>query len=368
MKNQAITVISLAFILAAGALGFVENVEATDYRFTIEHQGIERFYLIHVPDSYNENNPTPVVLAFHGGAGNAESFTKYYNFIEESDQEGFIVVFPNGACRPIHCPNIATWNAGTCCSYAVDSNSDDVGFVKKMMKKLEDDFNIDENRIYATGHSNGGMFSYRLACEMSNEFAAIAANAGTENILSCNPSRAIPVFHIHALNDGHVYFNGGCSDCSVNSGLDYTSVNETIERWVLRNNCNPTPERVLEIVGSDGVYCDEYTGCSNGVRVKICATQDGGHSWPGGQKTSIFSDTPTQVISATHEMWEFFEKHPMPQAGDVNGDGSVNILDVQACVNHLLGAQDWGAAADVNRDGTVNVLDVQEIVNIILGG
>ncbi|MFZ2603844.1 MAG: dockerin type I domain-containing protein, partial [Candidatus Omnitrophota bacterium] len=54
--------------------------------------------------------------------------------------------------------------------------------------------------------------------------------------------------------------------------------------------------------------------------------------------------------------------------GDLTADNQVNIQDIQACVNHILGAQDWGAAADVNSDGAVNVLDVQAIVNIVLGG
>ncbi|MCK5218041.1 dockerin type I repeat-containing protein, partial [bacterium] len=53
--------------------------------------------------------------------------------------------------------------------------------------------------------------------------------------------------------------------------------------------------------------------------------------------------------------------------GDLTGDGQVNIQDIQACANHILGKQDWGAKADVNNDGSVNVLDVQEIVNVILG-
>ncbi|MFZ2603749.1 MAG: dockerin type I repeat-containing protein, partial [Candidatus Omnitrophota bacterium] len=54
--------------------------------------------------------------------------------------------------------------------------------------------------------------------------------------------------------------------------------------------------------------------------------------------------------------------------GDLTADNQVNIQDIQACVNHILGTQDWGSAADVNSDGAVNVLDVQAIVNIILGG
>jgi hypothetical protein len=51
--------------------------------------------------------------------------------------------------------------------------------------------------------------------------------------------------------------------------------------------------------------------------------------------------------------------------GDVNRDGEVNTMDVQACLGHILGSQDWGEAADVNEDGQVNILDVQRIVVIM---
>lgn len=279
-----------------------------DYDESVQHDGNTRIYLVHVPSSYNTNKETPLILAFHGAGSSGERMADndtIYKLITKSDQEGFIVAFPNGTRRSVRGPifdgRFGTWNAGNCCGYASEVNIDDVGFVNALLDDIETKFNIDTGRVYATGISNGGMLSYRLACELADRFVAIASVAGTENIDTCSPSRPIPVMHIHSLSDAIVPFYGG----------DFTSVPETINRWVTRNNCDPEPERV-DVIGSpeDGnAYSETYNGCSQNVQVKLWVTVEGGHSWPGGQGS-------TQVISATDEMWNFFQG-----AFDSDGDG-----------------------------------------------
>ena len=98
----------------------------------------------------------------------------------------------------------ATWNAGNCCGGARDQNVDDVGFIRQIVANLTRQMNVDRQRIYATGMSNGGLMSYRLACEMSDVFKAIAPVAGTDNTRSCTPKQPVAVLHIHARNDTHV--------------------------------------------------------------------------------------------------------------------------------------------------------------------
>lgn len=199
------------------------------------------------------------------------SMAENYGWIPKSEKEGFIVAFPNGASR-LSSGKIATWNAGNCCGYAVESRSDDVGFVKAVIEDIKKKVNI--GKIFATGMSNGGMMSHRLACEMSDTFTAIAAVAGTNNYDGCNPKRPISVMHIHGLKDDHVLFNGGCGPkCIAKSETEYISVPDTISGWVEKNNCNKKPERVLE---NEGAYCDLYTGCDQNVQVKLCVAKDGG--------------------------------------------------------------------------------------------
>jgi polyhydroxybutyrate depolymerase len=271
---------------------------------TLVHEGLKRRYLVHVPKGYDASKPTPLVVALHGGGGSMEiqSNDAYYGLITKSDQSGVIVVFPNGYSRR-RTGKLATWNAGECCGAARDEHANDVGFVRAMLGDVRKSLNIDAKRIFATGMSNGGMMSYRLACEMSDEFRAIASVAGTDNTRTCRPKKPMSVLHIHAKNDTHVLFEGGAGPDAFKPAVnDFTSVPSTISKWIELNACAAQPKRALE---NAGAYCDLYSRCGGGTRVQLCVTEDGGHSWPGGQQPRG-TGTPSRAISATDEIWRFF--------------------------------------------------------------
>lgn len=289
------------------ALGKKQEASEAVSEHTISIDGIERTYLVHLPKNHDAGKATPLVLALHGGGGSAkiQSKEEYYHLISKSDEAGFIAVFPNGYSR-FPSGILATWNAGNCCGNARDKKVDDVKFLREVVKQVSAKFKVDPKRVYATGMSNGGMMSYRLACEMADVLAGIASVAGTDGTLSCSPSRPISLLHIHAKNDDHVLFNGGAGENAFRDKskvAEFTSVPATIEKWVKLNGCAPSPKRVLE---KEGVYCDEYSGCKNDVHVKLCVTEDGGHSWPGGKKPRDQSATPSTRISANDVIWEFF--------------------------------------------------------------
>lgn len=275
-----------------------------DYRFSIKHDGLDRAYRVHVPATYSPSKPTPMLLSFHGGGGNMnyQADDKYYGLISKSEQAGFIAVFPNGYSR-FSSGILATWNAGICCAGARDKNIDDVGFIREVIKNLKGQLNIDPDRIFASGMSNGALFSHRLACEMADTIRAIASVAGSDGTKSCTPSRPVSILEIHAKNDEFVLFNGGAGKDS-KTLADFVSVPETISRWVKRNGCGPTPRRVLD---KPGAYCDAYTQCRDNSEVKLCVTESGGHSWPGGVKVRT-GESGSTAISATDLMWEFFER------------------------------------------------------------
>ena len=282
-----------------------------DYTFSIVHDGLTRMYRVHVPQIYSAATPVPLVLAFHGGGGdmNYQATDKNYGQISKSETEGFIVVFPNGFSK-LNSGKFATWDAGTCCASARDQNVDDVGFVRKIIGNVTSQLNIDHNQIYATGMSNGGMLTYRLACEMSDTFKAIASVAGTDNTTSCAPKAPISVLHIHAKNDDRVLYNGGAGKKfrDMSKVTDFNSVPATISKWVKLNGCNSTPQRVLD---TPGAFCDKYSQCQGNVEVQLCVTETGGHSWPGGTKTR--GNEPTsRAISANDVMWAFFTSARVP--------------------------------------------------------
>lgn len=279
-----------------------------DHVFTLQHAGVERKFRLHVPAGYDAARPAPLLVALHGGGGNMDyqANDKFYGLISKSEQEGFVVVFPNGHSR-FRDGKLATWNAGRCCGDARDGNVDDVGFIRKMVEDVGRRVNVDSARIYATGMSNGGLMSYRLACEMADVFTAIAPVAGTDNTLVCSPARPVSVLHIHARDDDHVLFEGGAGPASVERSkvTDFTSVADTVAKWVQLNGCRSDAERTLEV---DGAYCDTYRQCRGGAQVQLCVTADGGHSWPGGNKPRIGA-APSRAISAIDVMWNFFTRH-----------------------------------------------------------
>ena len=288
---------------AAGTGPVNKRIEGPgDYTFSLEHNDLTRMYRVHVPANYSASKPAPMLLAFHGGGSNMDyqADDQYYGQVSKSERVGYIAVFPNGY-SPLKSGKFATWNAGNCCAGARDKNIDDVGFIREVIKNLKAQLNIDPNRIFATGMSNGALFSYRLACEMADTIRAIASVAGSDGMASCSPSRPVSILEIHAKDDENVLFNGGSGK---NSKMlaNFVSVPETISRWVQRDGCNATPKRVLE---KPGAYCDAYTQCRGNVEVKLCVTESGGHSWPGGRKVRT-GEPGSTAISANDVMWDFF--------------------------------------------------------------
>jgi polyhydroxybutyrate depolymerase len=264
-----------------------------------------RKYLLHIPASYSASRATPLVLFFHGGGGHMEQAADDYGWREKAEQEGFIVAFPNGSSR-LPRQHLATWNAGDCCAYARDENIDDVGFVRQVIADIERQVHIDTGKIFATGMSNGGMLVHRLACEMADTFKAVASVAGTDNTKGCSPSRPISVMHIHARDDTHVLFNGGAGKDAFRDEskvTDFTSVADTLHRWIVRNGAERTPQRVLEVPGA---YIDLYTSKQNDAQIALVVTETGGHSWPGGK--SVRGKKPSQAIIADDVIWDFFMK------------------------------------------------------------
>lgn len=233
---------------------------------------------MHVPASYRAERPVPLVLALHGGGGSMEVMARdrLYGLVSPSEASGWIVVFPNGFSRLGG--KLATGSAGICCGAARDRASDDVGFLRAVVADMQQRLHINPQRTFATGMSNGGMMSYRLACEASNVFCAIAAVAGTDGTTDCRPG--LPVLHIHAKDDDRVLLSGGSGSAS-DTHADFVSVPATVDKWARLNACNGPARRVLD---KPGAVSEVRSGCQGGAEVQLCVTDSGGHAWPGGRK------------------------------------------------------------------------------------
>lgn len=282
-----------------------------DYDFKISAGGLERYYSVHVPPSYDPNRPTPVILNFHGGGGNPKSQRTITTMDQASDKFGFIVVYPQGTGAKFKLinPHGYTWNAGTCCGWAMQQGIDDVGYTRAMLDDLARQFNIDKKRVYATGISNGAMMCYRLACELSDRIAAIAPVAGPMGVTGCHPPRPVSVMHFHGAADQFAPYAGGKGPRSL-PGEFFESVDKTISFWLKRDNLGGQP-RMVRRGKATGSY---YGPGTDGSEVVLWSIAEGGHTWPGGKfgflGKRILGELNTD-ISANDLMWEFFQRHPL---------------------------------------------------------
>ena len=285
---------------------------------TIAVGELQRRYRVHVPAKYDAANATPVVIVFHGGGGNPESMVRLSGMNAKSDEAGFIVVYPFGS--GLHPERGLTFNGGGCCGYAMQRKIDDVGFTRALLDDLAKVANVDTNRVFATGLSNGGIMSHYVASELSDRIAAIAPVGGPLMMDAPNAKRAVPVMHFHGTADEFAPFKGGFGKGGAGGKgvTDFKSVEHTIQSWVKANGCKPEPEVVaLPDKADDGMKCTRTTwsGGRDGSEVVLIEIENGGHTWPGQKPIVAMLGQSTLDISANDLMWEFFQKHPMKPAG-----------------------------------------------------
>lgn len=266
---------------------------------SIEIDGRTRTYFVHLPPSYDGQTPMAAVIVLHGATESPEGVEQRSGMSAKADKEGFVAVYPRGTGRmdPAKMP---TWNSGNCCGYAQQNHVDDVTFMRALIDRIEQDYAVDPKRVYATGISNGGMMSYRLACELSDKIAAAAPVEGAQNI-TCKPSSPVSMIVFHGTADRLVPFNGGTTPFQIGSKRNDTSVSDAIAFWVKQDACSAPPKHDE----TPDVHSDVYSGCADGTGVELYAVQGGHHIWPG-------SPISGNSVPATDLMWTFFSQHPKP--------------------------------------------------------
>lgn len=266
-------------------------------------ENIDRTYLVHLPTGFDGTEELPLIVTMHGGFGSANNIQNQSQLSNKADEEHFIVVYPEGVKGGVL--DIRTWNAGVCCGHASDTNIDDVGFINALLDTLISQFPINTNRIYATGMSNGGFMSYRLACELSDRIAAIAPVAASMTLDDCNPNRAVPVISFHSFLDFNIPIEGGMGiGVSNHHSPPQDSV---LSVWSQLNSC----ENINDTISNNDQFLHlRWSDCSCTYENEQYLTRDGGHSWPGGEAT-LLGDPVSEYINAADLMWEFFERHSL---------------------------------------------------------
>lgn len=261
----------------------------------LEFGGRTRTYLVHPPKGYEGKLPLPLVLVLHGAIQGATNVERMSGMSAKADKENFLAVYPNGTSGSGLAP---TWNAGACCGYAQMNKVDDTGFLRALIDRLEHDYPIDPKRVFATGISNGGMMSYRLACEMADRIAAIAPVEGAQDV-ECRPSGPVSILIFHGTADFLVPYNGGTTPFHLGPKRSDSAVPSTVSFWVKQDDCTTTPERKE----TNQLRIDTYSGCKESAGVTLYTIFGGRHMWPG---TTLSRNS----IPATDIMWSFFAAHP----------------------------------------------------------
>jgi polyhydroxybutyrate depolymerase len=268
---------------------------------------LRRQYKVHVPPSYDPERPTPLVLCFHGLAQNAVSFcVDGSGMVAAADERGFILAMPNGFN--------SSWNAGTCCGDASARQLDDVALVRALVAELGAHLNLDLDRVYATGFSNGGYLSARLACEASDLVAAVAPGSGAigtndngggtnamSDFVACEPARAVSVLAFHGTEDTLV---------------PYRLHPPALAHFAAAAGCDSATSTAADPPSGGDTQCVSHGACPDGMEVTGCTVAGGGHVWFGdpscgtgvGPLGCAFVGANSAALDNTRAAWDFFER------------------------------------------------------------
>lgn len=291
-------------IVASGALSAQTTVDS------LLNDGIYRTYLLHVPPGFQPSENPSLVLNFHGltSTGAQQEFYSEMNAV--ADAERFVVAYPDGINN--------SWNLGL-------GQVDDYGFVSALIDDLIISHNVDPQRVYACGMSQGGMVSLLFACSMYDKIAAVASVAGgmTPGLAPvCQPTRPVPVMMINGTADAIVPYAGGLGNIHTEDAIDH---------WVVHNGCDvipviaPYPDLVL-LDFCTAVREDHLNGAA-GSEVALIRVVDGGHTWPGA---SLPIGVTNQDFEASQVIWDFFEQFTLSDGMGLEEADRATDIDISS--------------------------------------
>ncbi|WP_370977921.1 carbohydrate-binding protein [Agaribacterium sp. ZY112] len=261
-------------------------------------EGNERVYLAHLPEGYDSGEKRPLVLMFHGANSTANGARANTQLNQISDEYGPVVIYPHSLAAP---DGTRYWH-GFLGIEPTDFH--DVAYVEAIVEQAIDLYNVDENKIFITGNSNGGFFVSSLTCQVPELFAGAAINIAPQlrpEVDACPLTEKMPMIHSMGTIDDTFAYTG--DDVRM-------SAIETSTYYAAHNGCDLTPvETELEDINTadtSTVTKVEYQNCDEGFPVVHYRINDGGHYWPGSAPDSV---TPSlnQDINWSELQWQFFQ-------------------------------------------------------------
>lgn len=295
IKSNIISLIGLLALFSSCAdtdeVVIAETAEIGLFDETMSYDNLQREYLLYVPENYTGKEPLPLVFSLHGAGGTKESQYDLSQFYLLADRENFILVTPQATSALGN--NLTFWNQQN------DPNrADDVGFINALIDEVASKYNIDLDRVFLAGSSNGAFMALEVTCQLNHRIAATVAVKGymsPDQINNCNPSKPTPILQMHGNEDPLVPYDG---------------VLPTLKYWAEFNQTEPLPI-LVNLPDSDPdngntVVSYLYSNGTNGVEIEHLEVIGGRHDWFGEPGTDY-------DINASEKAWEFFKKF------DING-------------------------------------------------
>ncbi len=265
--------------------------------------GVDRQYLLSIPDDYDRSQPAPLVFDFHGLGSNMLEQSAYSQLTAKAGARGYVVITPDGRGEVMQRWSVAPTAA----------TNPDLRFVDTMLRETQRGLCIDTHRVYSTGISNGAIFSTVLACALPGRFAAIAPVAGVNGAPACTGGTPhVGVIAFHGTGDpvvpylGGDYFSGVVA--SHGAKVQAQPVDDAVARWAAFDGCG-TPAADAWVAGD--VQHFTYPHCPPDGDVELYRVIGGGHTWPGAVPLRLQRLGPTtSSIDATALMLDFFDSHP----------------------------------------------------------
>ncbi|MEX2049476.1 MAG: alpha/beta fold hydrolase [Gemmatimonadota bacterium] len=253
-----------------------------------------------IPVGYDSNVPTPLIVALHGYSGSGAGHDRSWGISALADKYNFLTIAPDGEREPAGNSN-RYWNASSACCNFNATDTDDSGYIRRIIDQIKAGYNVDEGRVYVIGHSNGGFMSYRMAYEHSDAVAAIVSLAGANHFEQRDPPpHPVHVLQIHGTDDGTIAYRGGEI-----SGNRYPSAMASVRRWAEYNGCDVSPAsremRDLDasLPGHETGVLKMNAGCKDGGSAELWTISDGAHG-------PVYSETYGEQIV------EWLLAHPKP--------------------------------------------------------
>lgn len=281
----------------------------------VEHQfeldGHDRSYLVYSPFGASLlEGPRPLVIALHGGGGRHRAMITISaaRWNRLADEHGFYVVYPNAVS--------GHWDFGEGrTSNELPVRIDDLAYFERVLDEVAATHPIDQSRMFATGHSRGGIASFYLACELPNRVRAIApVSMSLPRYFEddCRDGPPVGLALINGTADPQVPYDGGWITVLGAQRDEILSTDETIARWRARNGCAETPDetQTLDVVNDQtSVEHSLWTSCAH-APVTLYRVENGGHTWPSGWQylPPVLIGLTSREINAADAAWRFFER------------------------------------------------------------